>query len=245
MLFRSNLKSSASVAGQQNTNNDKSPTNIPVTSPKNPSQKSSAIQPDATRERSNNLPLTISKKSVSTAATGSIAYVRGSKEIRLISPDGGNDRRILVYPDATEVSGINELAWRPDGKEIAFSSGHDEIFSIYDADLYAVKPDGTGLRKLTNAPDRSELARYPKGSVASRFATPNRFTNNRRQAPGFLLFTSPEQTSRNKFCSFRARRKRSSLNQSPISVNTRRQSSPSRAEIAGLLPARMSKPDVR
>ena len=161
-----NLKSSASVAAQQNTNNDKSATRNSVTLSENPSQKSSVIQPAAPPEQSNNPTSTSNKNSVSTTATGSIAYVRGSKEIRLISPDGGNDRRILVYPDATEVSGINELAWRPDGKEVAFSSGHDEIFSIYDADLYAVKPDGTGLRKLTNAPDRSELARYPKGSVS-------------------------------------------------------------------------------
>lgn len=49
---------------------------------------------------------------------------------------------------------------------MAFSSGHGAIFSLYHADIYAIKPDGTGLRKLTNAPDRSGLARYPKGSVS-------------------------------------------------------------------------------
>src|SRR5687768_13554099 len=100
------------------------------------------------------------------SAGGTIAYVRGSKEIRLISPDGTNDRRIVEFAEASETNGINELAWRPDGKELAFSSGHNKLYSIFDADIYAVKPDGTGLRKLTNAPDRSELGPYPKGSVS-------------------------------------------------------------------------------
>ncbi len=100
------------------------------------------------------------------ARRGAIAYVRGGKEIRLIELDGTNDRRLWTHADATDVNGIHELAWRPDGRELAFSSGHNEIFSIYHADIYAIKPDGTGLRKLTNAPDRSDLARYPKGSVS-------------------------------------------------------------------------------
>jgi TolB protein len=99
-------------------------------------------------------------------ASGNIAYVRGGKEIRLIASDGTNDRRIWTHAGASEAIGINELAWRPDGKELAFSSGHDAILSLYHADIYAIKPDGTGLRKLTNAPDHSELTRYPKGSVS-------------------------------------------------------------------------------
>ncbi|MCA1816500.1 MAG: hypothetical protein LC746_08870 [Acidobacteria bacterium] len=99
-------------------------------------------------------------------ARGTIAYVRGGTEIRLIDADGANDRRLWTHPDARKELGIRYVAWRPDGRELAFSSSHAAAASLYDADLYAVRPDGTGLRKLTNAPDRSEYARYPKGSVS-------------------------------------------------------------------------------
>jgi hypothetical protein len=100
------------------------------------------------------------------ATQGTIAYVRGSTEIRLISPDGANDRRLWTHPDITEELGLYELAWRPDGGELAFSSSHAAIASFYHADIYAIKPDGSGFRKLTNAPDRGEFSRYPKGTVS-------------------------------------------------------------------------------
>jgi TolB protein len=62
--------------------------------------------------------------------------------------------------------GINGLAWRPDGKEIAFASGHEAAYSLYQSDLYAIHPDGSGLRKITNPPARSEFSRFPKGNVS-------------------------------------------------------------------------------
>lgn len=99
---------------------------------------------------------------------GTIAYVRGGAEIHLIEPDGGGDRRIwtLPRPELAATMGINGVAWRPDGKEIAFSSGHEAAQSVYQSDLYAIKPDGSGLRKITNPPDPAEFARLPKGSVS-------------------------------------------------------------------------------
>ena len=97
---------------------------------------------------------------------GTIAYVRNGTEIRLIDADGSNDRRLWTHPDAKKELGIYDVAWRPDGKELAFSSGHAAASSLYHADLYAIRPDGTGFRKLTNPPDRAEFARYPKGAVS-------------------------------------------------------------------------------
>lgn len=97
---------------------------------------------------------------------GTIAYVRNGTEIRLIDSDGSNDRRLWTHPDAKKELGIYDVAWRPDGKELAFSSGHAAVQSLYHADLYAISPDGTGFRKLTNSPDRAEFARYPKGTVS-------------------------------------------------------------------------------
>lgn len=99
------------------------------------------------------------------AANAQIAYVRGGTEIRLIEPDGSNDRRLWTHPDARPELGINGLAWRPDHKELAFSSGHAAVASLFHADLYAIAPDGSGFRKLTNPPDLSEFKRFPKGSV--------------------------------------------------------------------------------
>ncbi|HEX5704502.1 MAG TPA: hypothetical protein VFX97_14980 [Pyrinomonadaceae bacterium] len=99
-------------------------------------------------------------------ARGTIAYIRGGTEIRLIESDGTNDRRLWTHEFAKEGSAIHGLAWRPDGKELAFSSSHLNVASLYHADIYGVGPDGKGFRKITNAPDHSELSRYPKGAVS-------------------------------------------------------------------------------
>jgi len=99
-------------------------------------------------------------------AAGTIAYVRDGVEVRLVNPDGTNDRRLWTHPDAKKPLGIDSLGWSPDGKQIAISSRHAAAASLYDADLYLIKPDGSGFRKLTNAPEHSEFARYPKGVVS-------------------------------------------------------------------------------
>jgi len=96
---------------------------------------------------------------------GTIAYIRGWTEIRLIEPDGSKDRQLWTHKDAKKELGLFNLAWRPDGKELAFSSGHAATSSLYHSDLYAIKPDGLGFRKMTNPPDRNEFSRYPKGTV--------------------------------------------------------------------------------
>ena len=102
-----------------------------------------------------------------TSPPGTIAYVREGKEIRLIAPDGTNDRRLWAHPrpDLAANQGISTLAWRPGGAELAFSSGHEAVYSLFQADLYAIRPDGSGLRKLTNPPMRDGFARLPKGTV--------------------------------------------------------------------------------
>ncbi|HYC29126.1 MAG TPA: hypothetical protein VEB42_09920, partial [Chitinophagaceae bacterium] len=86
--------------------------------------------------------------------------------IRLIDPDGKNDHRLWTHPDASFDLGLYDVAWRPDGKELAFSSSHEAPYSLYHADIFCIRPDGTGYRKLTNGPDRSEFSKYPQGSVS-------------------------------------------------------------------------------
>jgi hypothetical protein len=96
---------------------------------------------------------------------GMIAYTRNDAEIRLIDSAGGNDRQLWTHPDAKAPFGIYDLAWRPDGRELAFSSGHQNMLSLYHADLYGIRPDGSGFRKITNAPDHKSLGNYKKGTV--------------------------------------------------------------------------------
>src|SRR5689334_8862758 len=98
--------------------------------------------------------------SIVAAQTGTIAYVRGSTELRLINPDGTNDRKLWTDPNLSEDLGIYELAWRPDGKEIAFSSSHEATASLYHADIYLIRPDGSGLKRLTNPPSHTEFSRF-------------------------------------------------------------------------------------
>jgi hypothetical protein len=97
--------------------------------------------------------------------TGLIAYTRDDAEIRVIDSTGGNDRQLWTHPDAKAPFGIFDLAWRPDGRELAFSSGHQNMVSLYHADLYAIRPNGSGFRKITNGPDYKNLGNYKKGTV--------------------------------------------------------------------------------
>ena len=114
-----------------------------------------------------NAPRIECQQSSSAAPRGVIAYIREGKEIRLIAPDGSGDRRLWIHPrpDLAENQGIRTLAWHPRGAELAFSSGHEAVYSLFQEDLYAIRADGTGLRKLTNPPARAEFARMPKGTV--------------------------------------------------------------------------------
>jgi len=99
------------------------------------------------------------------AGSTTIAYIRGEKEIRLIKPDGSDDRLLWTHKDAQPYSGISSLAWSPDGKELAFSSGHAGAISLFHTDIYVIKQDGSGFRKITNPPDAGEYSKYPKGNV--------------------------------------------------------------------------------
>ncbi len=102
---------------------------------------------------------------------GTIAYVRPNDatgdEIWLIEPDGSNERQIWSTgkADPFGVTEISDLDWRADGGELAFASSHESACSIYDSDIYTIWPDGSGYRRLTNAPACANLEGYAKGAV--------------------------------------------------------------------------------
>ncbi len=117
---------------------------------------------------------------------GPIAYIRGGQtpgdEIRLINADGTSDRAIWKVPGPA-LYGASGLSWRPDGKEIAFASDHDAAHSIYESDIYAIRPDGTGLRRITNPPVTADLGRFPQGKLKVTLA------NDVADAGPFLVYT--------------------------------------------------------
>jgi len=97
---------------------------------------------------------------------GIIAYVRPSThDIHLISPDGTGDQVLWTAPHPLDLWPPFDLAWRPDGRELAFSSEHEEDCSWYQSDVYAIRYSGTGYRRITNSPACAVLAGLPKGSV--------------------------------------------------------------------------------
>ena len=101
------------------------------------------------------------------ADPGIIAYVRRSThDIHLISADGTGDRVLWTAPHPLALWAPYELAWRPDGRRLAFSSEHEEACSWYQSDVYTIDYNGAGYRRVTNAPACAVLASLPKGSVA-------------------------------------------------------------------------------
>ncbi len=100
------------------------------------------------------------------AGEGVIAYVDApTYNIRLISPEGTDLDVLWTAPQPLTTWAAFDLAWRPDGRELAFSSQHEEACSWYQTDVYAIRYNGTGYRRVTNAPACAELAALPKGSV--------------------------------------------------------------------------------
>jgi PKD repeat protein len=100
------------------------------------------------------------------AQAGVIAYVeRSTYDIRVIAPDGSGDQVLWNAPQPLSPWPAFDLAWRPDGGELAFSSQHEEACSWFQSDVYAIRYNGTGYRRVTNSPACAELAALPKGSV--------------------------------------------------------------------------------
>ena len=116
-------------------------------------------------------PQNVSAQTATGTVTGTIAYVVGDDttgdQIWFIEPDGSNNRKIYStgVPDPYEVDFMTSLAWRPDAGELIFTSNHEEYCSWYNYDVYAILPDGSGYRRVTNGPACAGLAAYPQGSV--------------------------------------------------------------------------------
>ncbi len=105
------------------------------------------------------------------ADPGTIAYVRDNDatgdEIHLIEPDGSNDRLLwrTNVVDLPELEQISALAWHPAASELAFASRHEEACSFYDSDIYTIRSDGSGYRRITAPPACGKTGGLPTGTV--------------------------------------------------------------------------------
>jgi Tol biopolymer transport system component len=99
---------------------------------------------------------------------GTIAYIRDRSEIRTIAADGTGDRLLWKHPNPSVAGGIfgtTGLAWSPDGQELAFASGHETGCSFFESDIYTIRADGSGLRRITNPPSYTAAQALPHGAV--------------------------------------------------------------------------------
>ena len=100
------------------------------------------------------------------ADAGNIAYVKASTgDIHVIAPGGSGDRLLWTNTGLGVMKIVRELAWRPDGRELAFTSEHEAACSWYDSDVYAIDYNGRGYRRITNSPACAALAGLSKGAV--------------------------------------------------------------------------------
>ncbi len=84
-----------------------------------------------------------------TGLVGKIAFVKDFVDIYVMNADGTNEQSILTgSTGSNQCSGDGGPQWSPDGARLAFS----QCGTDFNADLYTMNADGTGLQRLTNAP---------------------------------------------------------------------------------------------
>lgn len=87
----------------------------------------------------------------------------------------GSGRVNMFHCEDVAVDGYG-LAWRPDGKELCFSSSHEMAFSYFSANLFAL--DDSGMRRVTNPPGRAELLRDKRKTGKVKLKVRNRMREN-------------------------------------------------------------------
>jgi dipeptidyl aminopeptidase/acylaminoacyl peptidase len=78
----------------------------------------------------------------------------GTQRLYTANADGGAAHLVLPSPPGPETADV-EADWSPRGNELVFD--RFTFGGPVTSDLYVVRTDGTGLRRLTNTPDRLEL----------------------------------------------------------------------------------------
>lgn len=76
------------------------------------------------------------------------------RTINILDP---NTCKVDTVLNDSAISARKCLKWRPDGKEIAFGSIQEAIFSPCYNDIFTIKPDGSYIRKVTSQPSQEEI----------------------------------------------------------------------------------------
>jgi hypothetical protein len=101
---------------------------------------------------------------------GTIAYVRttpNGDQIRLIGTDGSGDHLLWQtgVPLSAGFTDIQQLAWKPDASELAFTSSHETGCSLFESDIYAIRADGMDYRRVSGPPACGSRAGLPTSTV--------------------------------------------------------------------------------
>lgn len=98
------------------------------------------------------------------AFSGEIAFVDG-KQIKRINPNSGAAQTIWTHP--SDAPSLLSVRWNPTATELGFTSDHESYFSPIEDDIYGIRPDGSGLRRITNAPSQAAIlgGGFATGSV--------------------------------------------------------------------------------
>jgi TolB protein len=80
------------------------------------------------------------------------AFHSETSEIWVVNADGSNARRLFPCPGDDVCGAARIPSWSPDGQWIAFSLASGPITNHESADvsIWAIHPDGTGLRQITH-----------------------------------------------------------------------------------------------
>jgi TolB protein len=95
---------------------------------------------------------------LATATSARIAFIRGTRELVTVDPDGQNQQTVVRMRPGYSISAFT---WAPNGRRIAFSATTPR----YNENLYVVNVDGKGLRKLAQWKDFASRPDWsPRGS---------------------------------------------------------------------------------
>ncbi len=91
-------------------------------------------------------------------------------ELYMMNRDGTNEREVEMNEDAAGPEGLGNVRnpdWSPNGRRIVFTNDYVGIGTgrRVDADVYSVRVDGTGLKRVAGGPEYSEYASWsPDGN---------------------------------------------------------------------------------
>ncbi len=84
-----------------------------------------------------------------------IVFIATDGGLGLVHPDGTELHEIALPVEASIDEAVGGAVWSPDGAWIAFAA---RAAGGENPDLYLVRPDGTGLRQITDTPDVAEFS---------------------------------------------------------------------------------------